>query len=104
MTAFQERLNELKPLWTRNLLLVFLPGLVLFVIGGPGGLLLPGGDAGHNLWLIVPGIVLCVIGFLRGAMLMYHYRRCPVCDAFQANEIRVPRYLCLRCGARLTNG
>lgn len=99
---FLERLRELKPLWNRNFLLLFLPGFLLFGIGGPFGLLLPGGQANHNLWLIIPGVVLCVIGGVRGFMLMWHYRRCPVCDKFQPPEMRIPYRVCLGCGTRLT--
>jgi len=75
---------------------------LLFVIGGPGGLLLPGGKPNHNLWLIIPGIVLFMIGVVRGVLMMSHYRRCPVCDKFQPPEIRIPYRTCLGCGTRLT--
>ena len=44
------RLRELQPLWNRNFLLLFLPGFLLFVIGGPGGLLLPGGQSKHGVF------------------------------------------------------
>ena len=82
---------------------MFLPGFLLFAAGGPGGLLLPGGKANDKLWLIIPGIVLCVTGLVRGVILMYRYRRCPVCDAYQPNKIRMPHYQCMECGARLSN-
>lgn len=100
---YLSRLRELKPLWNRNFLLLFLPGFLLFVLGGPGGLLLPGGQANHNLWLIVPGIALCVAGAIRGVLLMLKYRRCPVCNRFQPVEMRIPYRCCLGCGSRLTN-
>lgn len=103
VAEFHERLRELKPLWNRNFLLLFLPGFLLFGIGGPGGLLLPGAEANHNLWLIVPGIALCLIGAVRGAMLMSRYRRCPVCEKFQPPEFRIPFRTCLGCGAKLSN-
>lgn len=103
VAEYQARLRELRPLWNRNFLLLFLPGFLLFVIGGPGGLLLPGGQANHNLWLIVPGIALCAAGAVRGVWLMLKYRRCPVCDRFQSVEMRIPYRSCLGCGARLSN-
>lgn len=103
VAEYQTRLRELRPLWNRNFLLLFLPGFLLFVIGGPGGLLLPGGQASHNLWLIVPGIALCAAGAVRGMRLMLKYRRCPVCDRFQSVEMRIPYRSCLGCGARLSN-
>lgn len=103
VAEYLARLRELKPQWNRNFLLLFLPGFLLFVIGGPGGLLLPGGQANHNLWLIVPGIALCAAGAVRGVLLMLKYRRCPVCDRFQAVEMRIPYRSCMGYGARLSN-
>jgi hypothetical protein len=103
VAEYLSRLRELKPLWNRNILLLFLPGFLLFAAGGPGGLLLPGGHANRNLWLIVPGIALCAIGAFRGVRLMLKYRRCPVCDRFQSVEIRIPYRTCTGCGARLTH-
>ena len=67
IAEFQERRREFQRHWNRNWLFVFLPGFLLFAAGGPGGLLLPGGEAHHNLWLIVPGVCLGVIGMARGA-------------------------------------
>ena len=103
IAEYLARLCELKPQWNRNFLLLFLPGFLLFGIGGPGGLLLPGGQPNHNLWLVVPGIALCVIGGIRGVRLMLKYRRCPVCNRFQTVEMRIPFRTCAGCGARLTN-
>jgi hypothetical protein len=97
---YLQRLRELKPLWNRNLLWIFLPGFLLFGIGGPLGLLLPGGKANHNVWLLIAGLALCVIGAVRGARLMWQYRRCPVCDRFQEPDMR-PYRVCPRCGTRL---
>ena len=103
IAEYLARLRELKPLWTRNFLFFFLPGFLSFMLGGPGGLLLPGGRANHNLWLIVPGIVLCVIGGFRGVRLMLKYRRCPACDRFQDPAMQWPYRTCIRCGVKLTN-
>lgn len=103
VAEYQSRLRELKPLWNRNFLLLFLPGFLLFAIGGPGGLLLPGGQANHNLWLIVPGLALCAVAGIRGVRLMLKYRRCPVCDRFQSVEMRIPYRRCLGCGSRLSH-
>jgi hypothetical protein len=99
---FQQRLRELKPQWNRNMLFVFLPGFLLCGAGGPGGLLLPGGKANDNLWLIVPGIALCAIGLVRGAILLLRYRRCPQCNRFQNSEWRIPYRSCMGCGVRLS--
>jgi hypothetical protein len=102
VAAFEAQLRELKPLWNRNFLLVFLPGIILFFVGGPGGLLLPGGHANDDLRLIIPGIVLCVIGGVRGFILMWRYRRCPECGEFQRPGFRFPYRTCMSCGVRLT--
>lgn len=103
IAAYQARLRELKPRWERNFLFIFLPGFLMFAIGGPGGLLLPGGQAHHNLWLIIPGVALCLIGGIRGFRLMSKYRRCPQCETFQQNEFRIPYRTCVGCGARLSS-
>lgn len=103
IAEYLSRLRALKPKWERNFLLLFFPGILLFVIGGPGGLLLPGGTPNHNLWLIIPGIILCVIGGFRGVRLMLKYRRCPVCDRFQDPSFQFPYRSCVRCGSKLSN-
>jgi hypothetical protein len=104
VAAFEAQLRELKPLWNRNFLLVFMPGIILFFVGGPGGLLLPGGHANDDLRLIIPGIVLCVIGGVRGCILMWRYRRCPECGEFQRSGFRFPYRTCMSCGVKLTSG
>jgi hypothetical protein len=104
VAEFQARLREGKPLWNRNFLRLFLPGFLLFGFGGPLGLLMPGGRANNNRWMIFSGLALCLAGGARGAWLMWTYRRCPACGRFQRPEWRIPYRTCIGCGARLSMG
>ena len=49
IAEYLARLRELKPLWNGNFSLLFLPGFLLFMVGGPDGLLLSGGKPNQNL-------------------------------------------------------
>jgi hypothetical protein len=95
IAEFQRRRREFQPQWQRTLGLIFLPGFVFFVLGGQ----LPAARA-----LVYPGIVVMLAGAVRGAWLIFTYRRCPACGAFQKPQIQYPYRTCRGCGVRLSMG
>ena len=94
IAEFQRRRREFKPLWTRNIGLVFFPGFAIFVIGGQT----------DKLWLVIPGIAVCLVGAARGFVLILRYRRCPVCGMVQTPRVQLPYRICRGCGNRLSLG
>jgi hypothetical protein len=93
IAEFQRRRAEFQPQW-RQVGFIFFPGFILFLLGGQ-----------LNIRpLLFPGIALCVIGAVRGAMLIFKYRRCPACGAFQKPRVHYPYRTCEGCGERLSVG
>jgi hypothetical protein len=94
IAEFQRRQREFKPRWNRNIGILFFPGFVLFLIGGQA----------DRLWLVIPGIGLCLAGAVRGLLLVLRYRRCPECGALQMPKMHAPYRTCEGCGSRLSTG
>lgn len=84
IAQYLARLRELKPLWNRNFLLLFLPDFCCSSSMVPVACCCRGGRATHNLWLIVPGIALCALASIRGVRLMLKCRHRTVRDRFQS--------------------
>ena len=94
IAEFQEHRRQFQPLWRRNIGVVFFPGFVLFLVGSQT----------DKLWLVIPGIALCLVGAVRGAILVFRYRRCPACGKIQKPKILFPYRTCEGCGVRLSLG
>lgn len=95
IAEFQRRRREFQPQWQRTVGFIFLPGFVLFVLGG---------QVASARALVYPGIALCLAGAARGAWLVFKYRRCPACGAFQKPKMYYPYRSCESCGERLSVG
>lgn len=94
IAEFQARRREFQPLWRRAVGYIFFPGFVIFLIGSQT----------DKLWLVIPGMALCLVGAARGAMLVFRYRRCPACGAIQFPRMYYPYRSCPTCGVRLSVG
>jgi len=94
IAAFQAQRREFQPRWRRAVGFVFFPGFILFLIGSQTGL----------LWLVIPGMGLCLVGAARGAMLVVRYRRCPFCGVIQFPKMQFPYRTCNGCDSRLSVG
>ncbi len=95
ISEFQKLRREFDPQWQRTIGFIFLPGFVLFVIGG---------QVASARALVYPGLALMLVGVARGAWLVMKYRRCPACGAFQKPKVHYPYRSCEGCGARLSMG
>ncbi len=93
IAEFQKRRREFQPQWNAAIGLFFFPGFLLFIIG-----------AQFNRWVVIPGIILCLVGAVRGLLLILQYRRCPACNAIQISKIYYPYRTCRSCGVRLSVG
>lgn len=99
--AFQARRAEFQPHWNRNIILLFLPGVVLLVIGGGLNSGAHGKLAGG---LFFAGLALFFAGMVHGVALMTRYLRCPNCERMQKPGWQYPFRKCRQCGARLSRG
>jgi hypothetical protein len=99
--AFQVRRVEFQPHWNRNIVLLFLPGVALLVLGG--GLI--AGEHGKLAGgILFAGLALFFAGMVRGVALMTRYLRCPSCERIQKPGWQYPYRKCKQCGARLSMG
>ena len=88
IAEYQRRKREFQPLWNRNWLTLFLPGFVLFALGGPVG----------NVPLVaIAGFAICAAAAVRGMMLVLRYCRCPACDTVQWPAVYFPYRQCRGC-------
>jgi hypothetical protein len=94
VAEFQARQREFQPLWRKTVGLGFFPGFLLFALGAYY----------DNRWLAIPGILFCLAGAVRAALLVLRYRRCPGCGAIQMPKVYYPYRECRACGARLSVG
>jgi len=103
--AYQARRAQFNPHWRRTIGFLFIPGMVLVVIGGGSLEALKTGQDGRIIpWLLFLGMALFLAGMVHGVVLMTRYLRCPGCERMQKPGWQFPYRRCKQCGARLSVG
>jgi hypothetical protein len=83
------RRGEFQRYWTRNFLFFYLPAFVVFGIG----------IVTNSKRIALAGWVMCVVGLVRGARIIWKYKRCESCGRLNFRHLLSEN--CWHCGAGL---